>query len=90
MAKSTRREFGKVLGALAVAGSAKALPVPASVAPPPPPDQSLAAVVRARYGTYLSEPEFKLVRRQLERMVSISERLKRFPLKNGDQPYFGQ
>jgi hypothetical protein len=93
--EATRREFGKTLVGLAVApmivpiGLAVAdEPKPGEFVPPANQTDALLAVVQHRFGQFLSPDQLKEVRKSIEESLKGAERLRKFPLKNGDEPAF--
>lgn len=59
--------------------------------PPTPPEvvkqaQSLAEVVRTRYGAHLSDAQMTDVAKALENVVQNGDRLRKLKLQNGDEP----
>jgi hypothetical protein len=52
------------------------------------PAKALAEVVRLRHGKHLTEEQLKEIERSIERGLASADRLKRFKLKNGDEPAF--
>ncbi|HYT87245.1 MAG TPA: hypothetical protein VEL76_00865 [Gemmataceae bacterium] len=95
---STRRDFNKNLALLAAA------PLVASQAPPAaaaqPPDQprpaetivasarALTEIVRLRHGKHLTEEQLTRVRQRIENNLRSGVVLRRFPLRNADEPDF--
>src|SRR5262245_31703466 len=57
-----------------------------SPAPPDPVVDSLAAVVKARYGAQLDAAELEAVRGEIKKSVEASDRLKAVKLANWDEP----
>lgn len=91
MPGTTRREFAKVL---TVAGAAIATPDPAAGQSRPgekgphPLGLALAGVVRAQFGQHLSDDEMARIGSDFQDYVPLVERLRRFELKNSDEPDF--
>lgn len=73
-------------------GEAKAPPnpqqQPQQQPPPSPVAEAYAEVARARFGSQVSEEEFKRIRRDLEGNVRAADRLRAFKLQNWDEPDF--
>jgi hypothetical protein len=57
-----------------------------SAAPPDPVVDSLAAVVKARYGAQLDAAELDAVRAEIKKGVEATDRLKAMKLANWDEP----
>jgi len=47
---------------------------------------ALTEVVKARFGKHLTEEQLQSVGQSLRRVLANAERLKRVPLRNGDEP----
>ena len=81
---ATRRQFAvaAAAGSLAVAttGTAK------DKVSEPSPDESLLALVRARYGEHLDKEQMEAVHHSIRRRLARAEVLKRYPVQNGDDP----
>jgi hypothetical protein len=93
----TRREFAQKIVALAAAPAAalaSRLPASADSTDKKPPDpaaeaaKALAELAHARYGKFLTEDQFKAVKRHLAYRVASGRRLGQFKLKNSDEPTF--
>jgi hypothetical protein len=89
----TRREFAKILAALAavpVAGTAE----PATAQTARPADallgtaNSLNKIADIRYGKFLTEEQKHQVRRHILSQLRAAERLGKFSFANGDEPAF--
>src|SRR5579859_2678655 len=87
----TRRDLAQAIAALAATGPAATAqdkppekPKPAE-APATVPDVMFEAV-RIRYGKLLTPEQLESVKRGLNRQQFLSNRLKQFRLKNGDEP----
>src|SRR5262245_27554892 len=93
-AAGTRRDFGKALALLAVTPLAAATPAaqaeqpPAAKEDPLTPPQALMEIVKRRYGKNLTEEQLQAVQRSITGLLAAADRLKKFPLKNGDEPAF--
>ena len=97
--KSSRRKFAKSLAAMAatplVARAAPEL-APTPIDPAlqqtprkyPPPVEALGEAVRYRYGKYLDEDQLDQVKQRIERNLRFADVMKKFELKNGDEPAF--
>jgi hypothetical protein len=74
------------LSAVAAAGD----PALAQEEPRPARNQaeSLAEIVRVRFGQHLSEAELKSIQQRLGRQLATAEQMKRTRLTNGDEPAF--
>jgi len=88
MEPTTRRKFIKAAGLSAVA--AVGGPALAQEEPRPARSQSesLAEIVRARFGQHLSEAQLKSIQQRLGRQLATAEQMKRTRLANGDEPAF--
>ena len=84
-----RRAFLGNLTALGTLGAGAAVaqsPAPA-VAPSAEAD-ALAAVVKARFGQYLTPPEMEEVKRGIERNLRNAEAISKIKIGNSDEPDF--
>jgi hypothetical protein len=88
MKPTTRRKFMKAAGLSAVAAAGG--PALAQEEPRPARSQSesLAEIVRVRFGQHLSEAELKSIQQRLGRQLATAEQMKRTRLTNGDEPAF--
>jgi hypothetical protein len=86
-AQPTRRDFTRCLALLAAAPLAVPT-APAQAAPETLADAAAALleVARARYGKHLSEEQLQALASSVARGVASAERMKRIPLRNGDEP----
>jgi hypothetical protein len=85
----SRREFA----AAAVATAVTPLAAPAAEAdqgksPRLGAADGLSAVVRARYGNYLTAEQLREVRKEIARNQVLAERMRQYKLTNGDEPAF--
>ena len=94
-AKTTRREFGKTLGALAVPFvatpplEAQAEKKPSQPeASTPSPAHAVVEIIRQKYGKYLTADQLDEIRKRVERNQSRTESLRGFKLSNSDEPAF--
>jgi len=96
-AGSTRRDFGKVLALLALTPLAAATPAAQAEQQQPPaakddkaltPAQALTEVVKNRHGKNLTDEQLQSVQRSITNLLAVADRLKKFPLTNGDEPAF--
>jgi hypothetical protein len=101
--QSTRREFNKKMGLL-VAAPLVAAPLAASQAPPasaaqqpdpPRPEEvipasarALTEIVRLRHGKHLTEEQLQRIRQRIQGNLFAGTVLRRFPLRNADEPDF--
>jgi hypothetical protein len=97
---ATRREFLKTLAATAIAPSTLSVRGEAKegahwATPPQQPPQpltpsaaaeALGALVRVRYGQFLTAEQLAEVTRQIERSLRSAERLRQVALTNADEP----
>jgi hypothetical protein len=95
--KTTRRQFAKTVAALAAAPlvldarpAKAAQPAPAAPAREPiaAAADALTEIVRVRHGTHLTEEQLRRVRQSIQSSLRSVERLRRFPLRNSDEPAF--
>ena len=92
--KTTRREFGKTLGGLAVPLVAPPLEAQAEKKPSQPeastpsPAQAVVEVIRQKYGKYLTSDQVEEIRKRVERNQTRTESLRGFKLSNSDEPAF--
>jgi hypothetical protein len=63
-------------------------PRPQTPTPPSPVAKAYAEVARARFGSQVSDEEFKRIERDLEGNVRTAERLRASKLQNWDEPDF--
>jgi hypothetical protein len=97
MAELSRREFAEAIALVGLApllgeraGSSSlagfepgaALDDPGSLA------KALAGVIRAQYGTRLSEADFGVITRQIQSSLERAAKVRKVPLTNGDEPDF--
>src|SRR5262245_45884132 len=96
--QSTRREFNKKLALLAAAPLVATQAPPATAAQPPDqprPGEIIAAsaralteIVRLRHAKHLTEEQLTRVRQRIENNLRGGAVLRRFPLRNADEPDF--
>ena len=88
--RGTRREFTKALAvaaALPLVGGVPSARADEPAKPKPPSTaESLAEMIRSRYGKHLTEEQLKRVRSQVERNLRSGAALRRPPLRNGEEP----
>ncbi len=84
---ASRRDFARVIAALAVPTTVLA-DEPAPKPKPTDPAEAMLEVVRARYGKYLDDDQLAAVKRTLNRQVARGNRLRQAKLTNGDEPAF--
>ncbi|HEY7504198.1 MAG TPA: hypothetical protein VH700_08885 [Gemmatimonadales bacterium] len=97
MSDMNRREFAEAIAlvslapllgervgwsSLAAVESGAALDDPGSLA------KALAGVIRAQYGTRLSEADFGVITRQIQSSLERAAKVRKVPLTNGDEPDF--
>lgn len=63
-------------------------PTPPPAQKPSPVAEAYAEVARARFGSQITDEEFKRVKRDLEGNVRAAERLRAVKLQNSDEPDF--
>jgi hypothetical protein len=92
---STRREFTRAVVLAAAAPLVGGTPARADDPPKPPqaedaaePARALAEVVRFRHGKHLNAEQLAAVERGIAGSLAAADRLRRFPLKNSDEPAF--
>jgi hypothetical protein len=88
--KPTRRDFARTVAGLAAAPLATQ-EAPAAADPPEPvaaAAEVLTEIVRRRHGTHLTDEQLRRVRQGIERGLHAAEMLRRFPLRNSDEPAF--
>lgn len=81
--RTTRRQFHQTVAALALPASVAEA---AQAEKPRNAVEALVELIRARHGKQLDDEQLKAVRRSVERTTLLAEQLKKFPLKNGDEP----
>lgn len=80
-----RRQLAQALAAAFPLGEA----VQDQPAPKPPtPAEALTGMVRQRYEEHLTPEQLKLIQGSIARGLATAERMKKIPLKNGDEPAF--
>lgn len=84
----TRRDFALGLTAIGAAGAANAADSPAVKPVVKPAEESLLAVVRARYGKGLSEEQWQAVAQRVRGGLARAAELRKQPLRNSDDPSF--
>lgn len=87
-APSSRREFGKacvLLAATPLVGTAAAQ---AQADPNAATTEALFAIVRQRYGKFMTPAQLDLVKRQVARNQFLAQTIKEIKLGNGDEPAF--
>jgi hypothetical protein len=82
----SRRQFGRAVAALAAAPLT--MPRVAAADPPRTAADAMSEVIRLRHGKHLSDEQLKQVERGIQLSLRQGETLKRFPLKNSDEPAF--
>lgn len=85
MMRTTRRQFAKTLTAAIAAAN---LDAQEKENPPSPFGLALTGLVRAQYGQYLSEEEMAQIGKDFQDYAPLVEGLRKFELKNGDEPDF--
>ena len=86
--KSGRRAFLGKLTALGALGAAAAKPQTPPSADPSPQAETLAQVVRNRFGQYLTAAEMEEVKAGIERNIRNSEAIAKIKITNSDEPDF--
>jgi hypothetical protein len=88
--QTTRRDFGKQAALLATPLLAGAVSSQATDKEDenraPPPAQALTDFLRSRFQKHLSEEQWKALQRKIEGGLRSAEQLRKFPLKNSDEP----
>ena len=82
---TTRRQFAK---ALTAAVAASQISAQEKEAPPSRFGLALTGMVRAQFGQFLSEDEMAQIGRDFQEYAPFVESLRKFELKNSDEPDF--